>query len=304
MLRRLAIKLAVVAALVAAVWVYFLPPAPYAADADQSAQYLSSLTWTQSADWFGGFSGLEISADGLGFVAVTDRGHIVHGTLQREDDMLIGVTVDSAMPLLDDKGVPTIIPRVDAEGLAQRTSGEVIVSFEGVDRVWAYDAPGAPARWESYSTAWRTFNSNGGMEALAVDDQNTLFTIVERPGRGAEATLIYRRAQGEKWQQPFVLPIDSRFRPVGADFGPDGRLFILERDVYPFGFRSRVRTISPQPDNIQPIETVLETPLRRHGNLEGIAIWTDTQGRTRLTMIADDNFLPVQRTEIVEYVLR
>jgi hypothetical protein len=40
-----------------------------------------------------------------------------------------------------------------------------------------------------------------------------------------------------------------------------------------------------------------------HDNLEGLAVWRDELDRIRLTMISDDNFRLVQRTEIVEYVL-
>lgn len=40
-----------------------------------------------------------------------------------------------------------------------------------------------------------------------------------------------------------------------------------------------------------------------HDNLEGISVWQDPDGRIRLTMISDDNFMVFQRTEIVEYAV-
>jgi hypothetical protein len=51
------------------------------------------------------------------------------------------------------------------------------------------------------------------------------------------------------------------------------------------------------------IETVLQTRLGDHGNLEGLAVWRDTDGLLRLTMVSDDNFLSFLPGEIVEYVL-
>jgi hypothetical protein len=38
-------------------------------------------------------------------------------------------------------------------------------------------------------------------------------------------------------------------------------------------------------------------------NLEGLSVWRDIAGQIRLTLISDDNFRLLQRTEIVEYVL-
>ena len=38
-------------------------------------------------------------------------------------------------------------------------------------------------------------------------------------------------------------------------------------------------------------------------NLEAISLWHDRSGATRITMISDDNFLRIQRTQIVEYIL-
>ena len=45
---------------------------------------------------------------------------------------------------------------------------------------------------------------------------------------------------------------------------------------------------------------LLESTTLQYDNLEGIAVWKDGLG-IRITMISDDNFLPVQRTELVEY---
>ena len=50
-------------------------------------------------------------------------------------------------------------------------------------------------------------------------------------------------------------------------------------------------------------EILLTTRPLQYDNLEGIAVWADGQG-IRITMVSDDNFLFVQRTELVEYRLR
>jgi hypothetical protein len=46
-----------------------------------------------------------------------------------------------------------------------------------------------------------------------------------------------------------------------------------------------------------------ETPCGDLDNMEGISVWRDGDGRTRVTLISDDNFFPLQQTMLVEYVL-
>ena len=97
---------------------------------------------------------------------------------------------------------------------------------------------------------------------------------------------------------------DAEFLPVGADFGPDGALYLLERDFTGFGFRSRVRRFDiTGPARGGAGEILLQSRARQFDNLEGLSVWRDEAGRIRLTMVSDDNFLFVQRTELVEYVL-
>jgi hypothetical protein len=47
--------------------------------------------------------------------------------------------------------------------------------------------------------------------------------------------------------------------------------------------------------------TLLQTLPSRFDNLEGISVWQDVSGRTHLTLVSDDNFLPFQNTQIIEY---
>ena len=93
--------------------------------------------------------------------------------------------------------------------------------------------------------------------------------------------------------------------PTGADFGPDGRFYILERGHYSLGFHSSgARCLTLTETGFTDIQTILQTPWGTHGNLEGLSVWRDQDGHIRLTMVSDDNFLPFLRSEIVEYILR
>lgn len=62
-----------------------------------------------------------------------------------------------------------------------------------------------------------------------------------------------------------------------------------------------MRRFTLGPNGVVAEETLLLTPVGRHGNLEGLAVWQDAEGAIRLTMVADNNFRAFQRSEIVEY---
>ena len=91
---------------------------------------------------------------------------------------------------------------------------------------------------------------------------------------------------------------------MAADFGPDGRFYLLERDFRPLGgFASRLRRFDIGEAGLGAEVTLIETPFALHDNLEGLSVWRDDRGRLRATMISDDNFIFVQQTQIVDYLL-
>ncbi len=131
---------------------------------------------------------------------------------------------------------------------------------------------------------------NSSLEALAIDGNGWLYTLPERSGAEDAPFPVWRFRNG-KWDQPFDLPRRGAFLPVGADFGPDGKIYMLERRFSGIlGFASRVRRLTLGPDGVIDEQTVLESPTGRHDNLEGLAVWRDQAGAIRLTMISDDNF--------------
>ena len=284
-------------------WWALSPDPPVVPPDSQPAQRLTVFDWHVDADWFGGLSGFEVDSQGSVFYAVTDRGHLLRGTLSREQDALTGAVITDHADVVDDRGRVRLFPHTDAEGLALDGQGRLNVSFEHAHRVLRYDSWGASAIWPGYTRSWRALSNNGGMETIAVDDAGTLFTIPEAIATGADEALVYRRYPDTPWEQPFTLPLSDGFAAVGGDFGPDGRFYLLERAFFVPGFRTRVRSMIVQDDGFVDIRTELETRLGTHGNLEGLAVWRDGDGRIRLLMVSDDNFLPFLPSQLVEYVL-
>lgn len=299
MRRRSAVAL--IAAAAAAPWFWFHPTLDLR---DQPAQRVGAHPVPKVGDWVGGLSGLELTEDGRHFFAVTDKGHMARGTLERTaDDTLTAVTITSDRMLVATTPADEELPRTDAEGLALDPYGRLLVSFEHDHRIIRIDTWDAPSITTSRWDAWEAFTLNGGLEALAIAPDGILYAIPENIASGATRAMVFTLSAGTDWQLSTTIPVDPEFSPVGADFGPDGLFYLLERGVYPFGFFSRVRRMSLTPQGAGTIETILETPLFRHGNLEGLAVWRDTAGHIRLTMVSDDNFLPFVRGEIVEYLL-
>lgn len=286
--RRLSALVAACCALTAAA-----APAP-------EAEFLHSTTWSAGQQGHGGFSGLEVWDKGRRFATISDRGTLVTGRFTRSGGRINGISATPPQRLHSVHGQELHDAWADSEGLARRADGRLFISFEGHHRVLGYDSPDRALRVPR-SNAMRSIpNGNSGLEALAIDRGGRLYTIPERSGRLTRPFPVWRLA-GNRWEQAFELPRDGGFLVVGADFGPDGRFYVLERGFTGFGFRSRVRRFTLEGDRIIRQDTLLETGTGRHDNLEGISVWRDEAGAIRLTMISDDNFRAFQRTEIVEY---
>ena len=259
---------------------------PAAAD----ATFIGSYTWVSDDPLFGGFSGIELSEDGLHLTALSDRGAFITAVLTRTDGVITDVTAGAIIPMTDTGG------QLDSEGLAISTDGQIFVSFEGQHGVRQF--AGLSGRSVSLPVApdFADMQHNSSLEALAIGPDGTLYTVPERSGRATRPFPVYRLRDGH-WDHTFDVPRRGAFLMSGADIGPDGLLYLLERDFNGIGFRTRVRRFDLRGGSE---ETVLQTGSLTHDNLEGISVWADDTG-LRLTMIADDNFRMFQRTEIVEY---
>lgn len=274
-------------------------PAPAA-----SLEHVGTFVWSGDDDSFGGFSAIELNADGSRFHALTDRAHLYWGSIERDSQGVIrAVNIAGRAHLKDSKGIP-LPPGYtgDSEGLAIGEDGTLWISFEGLDRVARYDDPDARATALRPPPKVPGMWINSGLEALAIRD-GTIHAMPERSGRDDQPfpVLTFR---DNSWGRNGGLRRDPRWLPVGADFGPDGWFYLLERDFRGIlGFAARVRRMKLTENGPTDEEILLTTRPLQYDNLEGLAVWHDGQG-IRLTMISDDNFLALQRTELVEYRLR
>ena len=233
-------------------------------------------------------------------ILVSDRGQAIEAELFRENGVLTSVTINHSVALRDETGKILVKPFSDAEGLAVSKNGEIYLSFEGQHRVATLNlrtgvtVPVAPLAQA------RLLADNRGLEALAMSPDGTVMALPEQFPTPTFPLFAYRNSE---WTVAAEIPKQGPFLPVGADFDEDGLFYLLERALTPLGFRSRVRRFDFS--GASPQETTLLQSLpSRFDNLEGISVWHDASGKTRLTLVSDDNFLPIQKTQIVEFSIR
>ena len=276
------------------------PAGPAAA---QTLQLETVLRWDHDAEWFGGLSGIEVWEGGSTFFAISDRGHQATGRMIRsETGMLQRVQITAASPILYSNGLAVKGPFRDAEGLAIGPDGKTYLSFEGKHRAAVLNlATGTVQRLSPFPDDVM-FTKNRGIEALAIDDDDRLIALPEDTADPTSDFPLYA-LRHDRWHVIGHVPRRGPFLPVGADIGDDGDLYLLERAASPLGFRSRIRLFQP-PYGTGVEKTLLTTGPGRFDNLEGLTVWTDHIGETRLTLVSDDNFLAAQQTQIVEYRVR
>ncbi|MEM9970596.1 MAG: esterase-like activity of phytase family protein [Pseudomonadota bacterium] len=261
------------------------------------------MVWDRPETYFGGWSAIEVLPGGARFIAIGDNAQVFEGAFERAGGAMTGVARAPVGGLSATDGVAyfrkNAADLTDSEGLALLPGGGFAVSFERVPRVMIYRDGALPERLELPREAMSTAE-NGGVEALAVDPASRLVAVPETPPAGTDGLPVWRQT-GAGWETVGTLASSRGFRPVGADFDPAGRLFLLERAFRGVGFQSRVRIFDLDafdPDGVP----VWGSATGAYDNLEGISVWQAADG-LRVTMISDDNYNWFQRTEIVEFRL-
>jgi hypothetical protein len=260
------------------------------------------VVWTRDAPWFGGFSGVEVSADGGEMTVISDRGWLAMAEMIRDEQgHLTGLRLRSDTPLRNKAGTPLTGRFNDAEGLAIATNGRAWASFEHAHRVARLDLATGHTEDLPPHPDFARLQPNSGLEALATHPDGRLFALPERSGANDRPFPLYMRGD-RGWQVAGRIPRRGPFLPVGADFDAEGRLYLLERTVTLLGFRSRIRRFEFREGGMIE-QTLLTTFPAKYDNLESISAWQGPDGRTRLTLISDDNFLSIQRTQVVEFAV-
>lgn len=253
---------------------------------------------------FGGLSGLSL-INSRSAVLVSDRGAWVEMDVQIENGRLIGLSNLRMQPILNAEGAPVDEGAQDSEDLTwDPRSGAFWISFEGDHRIWRVPGVGGLPSETIRHPAWETFSSNTGIEALARDDLGRLWAVREASSDYARPFPVFiwdGRGFNEK-----LLPRLSKHMVTGADFGPDGWLYITERKFsFTSGFEIRLRRLK-YGNGKEPIadETLLEMPAASNiDNIESIDVWRENE-ETLILIASDDNLFLLQRNVFALFAIK
>ena len=254
---------------------------------------------------YGGFSGLLINNAGTEALVVTDKSFFFVLELRRDDnDILTGYSVIKKGRILSSKGEHLNGRNTDSESIAMDANNNYFISFESNHRIMMHTEVEGKGIFVPKHPMFRKLSVNKGIEALAIDNENRLIAIPEKPPLGISDVPIFR-LQNNKWEIIKYVKIEDNFLVTDAEILPMGLLLILERKFsWTQGFKTRFRLISLDKfDNTEPI-IVFTSTSNQFDNMEGMTFWKDKKGEMRILTVSDDNFHPLQQSEIREFFLK
>ena len=142
---------------------------------------------------YGGFSGLLIKNAGTEALVVTDKSFFFVLELRRDDnDILTGYSVIKKGRILSSKGEHLNGRNTDSESIAMDRNNNYYISFESNHRIMMHAEVEGKGVFVPKHPMFRKLSVNKGIEALAIDDENRLIAIPEKPPLGMSDIPIFR----------------------------------------------------------------------------------------------------------------
>lgn len=251
---------------------------------------------------FGGFSGIELTSGGDHVFLVSDAGYLVEARVERDAAGRITAIVDAeARRFRQNHGELVNDFQGDAEAVRLDPQGRPVVAFESYMRFARFPTadmmPEPLNDWDRFAGNW----SNEGAESLAIDATGGILAVLERAKGSPAAYVTLRYNGGRDWTHGPALATDGAFQATDADFGPDGKLYVLERNLSLLsGYATRISVYEREGDHFGDPVTVAKTAPGQFGNFEGMDVWQTTTGGLMATLVTDNNFMPDAATVILE----
>ncbi|MEO1066974.1 MAG: esterase-like activity of phytase family protein [Pseudomonadota bacterium] len=277
---------------------------------------------SSATDHFGGLSGMEMLDKGTRMLAISDTGYwLVADVLRDRRGRITGFQNARMAALYSGVGPRKVAAKYysDAEGLAL-LGDDVFVSFESINVVARYRADLETLRMEptviDLPGEMATIDHNQGMEALvALPGESSLngqlLTITERgESRLGPAFGWVLKADGENADTAkFFVERDGLYDVTDAALLADGDLLTLERKfTLGSGIGMRLRRLSSRamtPGARVEGETLFEAGVaHRIDNMEALSVYKNERGDTVVAVLSDDNHSLLQRTILLEFVLK
>ncbi len=280
-------------------------------------EFVGGLELTSPAGNFGSMSAIRFVDRGSRFIAVTDSGFWMRGTIKRDaEGKPVSVTDMRMAPIRNGKGKLSEEKReTDAEGLALRDS-VATASFERAHRITDYpfegeDLPDRPTGNSGFVVPRHELRYNKGFETIAFAPrasrlQGAKVIVSERsldPAGNIFAAITEGPAKGI-----FFVKRSDAFDITDGAFLPNGDLLLLERHFsMARGVAMRMRRFKAE--TLRAGATVEGTVIvsadmsYQIDNMEGLDVWQNEDGAMMLSMVSDDNHSILQRNLYLEFRL-
>jgi hypothetical protein len=278
------------------------------ADADASVvgrlRFRGGLVLKSDDPRFSGLSALLVSADGRGFVSVTDEGYWIRGGLVYDDRGDLSGVANVTLELLASPSGRMLPGKAwrDAESLAPGPDGGMVVAFEHTHRLWLYPSDGGRPVAVTPPGNLSLAPPNKGVEALTRLADGRFLVLTE--GFANEGGVIGWIGGEPGWSQ-LTYATGGGFEPTGATTLPGGDVLVLERRYPPIGIRIRrlaKAAIVPGARLEGEVIARLEGSLSVD-NMEGIDARRGPGGETLIYVLSDDNANALQRTYLLMFEL-
>jgi len=253
---------------------------------------------------FGGISGLTVSENGENFVFLSDKSFFFKGKIIRNNlNKIIDLKILDKGQLSSSKGEILTGKNIDSESIVKIDKSGYYVSFESNNRIMYHETLESPGKFIPKHSDFDKLLFNDGIEALAIKENGELYALPELPPKGKDYHPIYKFNNNE-WSIIDKIKIDQGFKVVDAEMIDDENLITLERKFSFYdGFKIRLRRIIFEKNIIKNSEILLESLPWEYYNFEGLGKWKDSNGNIYLTMVSDNQFSPLLKTEVKEFIL-
>lgn len=269
----------------------------------------------------GGFSGLVVSDHGQHLLSIADNALMLAASIRRDADGRPVGLADTRTRRLTAAGGSGRLPDPDTESidiLDGPGAPRAVISLEGRPRLYVgplgSDGLVGLVSPLPLPPATATLRRSKGLESVAAVPASTglpgtMLILAERAENNAATDNQPGWLIGGPRPVAFRIHSTNGYDLTDAKFGPDGRLYVLERLFsLSAGVWARLRRfdVAGLADGaLLDGETLFEASLAHQiDNMEGLALWTDAAGATRVSMISDNNRLILQRTLYLEFRLK
>jgi hypothetical protein len=278
--------------------------------------FVGGLEMTAPERNFGALSAFRFLQEGSDFVGVADTGFWFSGSVERDEaGNPKGISGFLMNPVRNDDGKSFRKKWLsDAEGLAVWEGG-ITVSFERQHRIASGKLDPATLMVdlgnEKLPVPSDELRQNKGFETLAASPASGPLGLarvaVTEKSLDKSGNIFAAVLDGPK-EGVFFVARRGEFDITDGDFLPNGDLLLLERRFnMADGIGMRLRLIpggSIEPKATVDGEILMEADLAHQiDNMEALDVWQDEAGKTRVTLLSDDNHSILQRNLLLEFEL-